>query len=78
MAVASRLWQTGCRCLVGAQLTIDTSRDGTARGAAVNRNGVAIRAAHRRKERTYPELVGEGGRARLVTLAGEVDGRWSL
>ena len=35
-------------------------------------------SAHRRKERTYPELVGEGGRARLVILAGEVVWRWSL
>ena len=32
---------------------------------------------HRRKERTYPELAGAGGRARLVILAGEVGGRWS-
>ena len=47
------------------------------RGAA-NRDGAAIQAAHRRKERTYPQLVGEGGRARLVTLAGEVGGRWSI
>ena len=67
----------------GAQLAIDTTlisalrRDGTAREGAANRNGVAIRSAHRRKERTYPELVGAGGRARLVILAGEVGGRWS-
>ena len=33
--------------------------------------------ARRRKERTYPELSGEGGRARLVVLATEVGGRWS-
>ena len=26
---------------------------------------------------TYPELAGEGGRARLVVLATEVGGRWS-
>ena len=61
----------------GAQLAIDTTlvfalrRDGTATRGAANRNGVAIQAAHRRKEKTYP---GEGGRARLVTLAGEVGG----
>ena len=68
----------------GAQLAIDTTlvsalrRDGTATRGAANHNGAAIQAAHRRKERTYPELVGEGGRARLVTLAGEVGGRWSI
>ena len=50
---------------------------GMAREGAANRNGVAIRSAHRRKERTYPELAGAGGRARLVILAGEVGGRWS-
>ena len=33
--------------------------------------------ARRRKERTYPELTGEAGRARLVVLAAEVGGRWS-
>ena len=33
--------------------------------------------ARRRKERTYPELVGLRHRARLVVLAGEVVGRWS-
>ena len=32
--------------------------------------------ARRRKERTYPELAGDGGRARLVVLAAE-GGRWS-
>ena len=64
----------------GAQLAFDTTlvsalrRDGTAREGAANRNGVAIRS---RKERTYPELAGAGGRARLVILAGEVGGRWS-
>ena len=65
----------------GAQLAIDTTlvsalrRDGTAREGAANRNGVAIRSAHRRMERTYPEFAGAGGRARLVILAGEVGGR---
>ena len=65
----------------GAQLAIETTlvsalrRHGTATRGAANRNGVAIQAAHRRKERTYPELVGEEGRARLVTLAGEDGGR---
>ena len=34
-------------------------------------------AARRRKERTYPELVRPGQRAKLVVLAGEVAGQWS-
>ena len=33
--------------------------------------------AHRREERSYPELVGSRKRARLVVLAGEVAGRLS-
>ena len=33
--------------------------------------------ARRRKERLYPELVGDRGRAQLVVLAGEVGGRFS-
>ena len=70
------LWQ-------GAQLAIDTTmvsplrRDGSARPGAANANGVALAEARRRKERTYPELSGEGGRARLVVLGAEVGGRWS-
>ena len=32
--------------------------------------------AHRLKHRTYPELSGSQGRARLVVLAAEVGGRW--
>ena len=36
-----------------------------------------LRAARRRKERTYPEISGRFGRARLVVLACEVGGRWS-
>ena len=34
-------------------------------------------AARRRNQRRYPELAGEGGRARLVVLACEVGGRFS-
>ena len=62
----------------GAQLAIDTTlvsalrRDGTARPGAVTRAGVALAATRRKKERTYPELTGERGRARLVVLAAEV------
>ena len=67
----------------GRQLAIDTTlvgalhADGTARVGAANRDGVALLAARRRKEATYPELVGSRSRCRLVVLGGEVGGRWS-
>ena len=67
----------------GAQLAIDTtlvsplSRDGLPHPRCVREDGAALAAARRRKERTYPELTGQFGRARLVVLAGEVGGRWS-
>ena len=67
----------------GAQLAIDTTlvsplhRDGTARRRAAHVNGAALEVARRRKERTYPELAGDQGRARLVVLAAEVGGRWN-
>ena len=71
------LWQ-------GAQLTLDTTlvfplrRDGSSRPRAADHNGAALEEARRRKERTYPELSGDGGRARLEVLAAEVGGRWSI
>ena len=40
-------------------------------------DGVALQAARRRKELTYPKLHGNNGRTRLVVIAGEVAGRWS-
>ena len=67
----------------GAQLVIDTTlvsplrRDGSARFRAADQDGAVLMEARRRKERTFPELSGEGGRARLVVLAAEVGGRWS-
>ena len=51
--------------------------DGSARPRSADEDGVALVAARRRKERTYPELVRPGGRARLVVVAGEIGGRWS-
>ena len=36
-----------------------------------------MKRARTRKERRYPELVGDHGRARLVVLAGEIGGRFS-
>ena len=67
----------------GAQLAVDTTlvspikADGTARRHAARRNGIALEAARRAKERKYPELVGRGGRARLVVVGAEVGGRFS-
>ena len=67
----------------GAQLAVDTTivsavkRDGTPRPRAAHTDSVAIDHARRLKERTYPELSGEHGRARLVVFAMEVGGRWS-
>ena len=58
----------------GAQLAIDTTMvsplrwDGTTRAA--NFDGAALEVARRRKGTTYPELSGEGGRARLVVGGG--------
>ena len=62
----------------GAQLAIDTTlvspvgRDGLPRPRCVREDGAALTIARRRKERTYPELTGRFGRAKLVVLACEV------
>ena len=72
----------GLSLFEGAQLAIDATLvsafrgDGTAR-VGKHTPGAVLKATRRRKERTYPELAGEGGRARLIVLAGEVGGRWS-
>ena len=60
-------------------LAIDTTLVSAlhANGGAAEEDGVALVAARRRKERTYPELAGLGTRARLVVLGVEVGGRWS-
>ena len=68
----------------GVQLAIDTTLvsavkgNGSPQPGAADRDGAALVSAHRRKMRTYPELVGPGARAPLVVLALEVGGRWSL
>ena len=67
----------------GAQLAVDGTlvsairSNGTARRRADRIDGVALWEARRRKERTYPELMGRNRRARLVVLGVEVGGRWS-
>ena len=66
-----------------AQLAVDTTlvcalhADGTPRRNAALEDGVALKAAKRKKVRAYPELVGPNSRAQLVDLAVEVGGRWS-
>ena len=68
----------------GAQIAVDTTlvsplrRNGTPHSRCAWEDGAALRQARRRKERVYPELSGAHGRARLVVLANEVGGRWSL
>ena len=67
----------------GAQLAIDTTlvsqvrRDGLPRARCEREDGAALAMARRRKERTYTELIGRFGRAKLVVFACEVGGRWS-
>ena len=51
--------------------------DGTARRQCATVTGAALDQARRRKERTYPELAQQHGRARLVVLGSELGGRWS-
>ena len=73
----------GCCQLGSCLLAVDTTLvcamhcDGTPHDGAPDREGVALEAARRRKERRSPELVGPRSRARLVVLAVEVGGRWS-
>ena len=73
----------GLELFNGAQLAVDTTlvsalrADGTVSRKGATVGGEALRRARARKERTYPELAGEGGRARLVVLAAEVGGRGS-
>ena len=68
----------------GSQLAVDTTlvcsrhRDGSPHNGVADTDGVIFPRAKRRKERRYPELVGPGSRARLVVLALDVGGRWSV
>ena len=74
----------GLSLFQGAQLAIDTTlvsalrADGTPRPRATTTPGAALDEARTRKETTYHELVGEGSRAKLVVLAAEGGGRWSV
>ena len=65
-----------------SQLAIDVSLVSALRGddsrvGAARRGGVALEVARRRKERTYRELAGDQGCARLVVFRGGVNGKWS-
>ena len=63
----------------GAQLAVDTTLVCALRsdGRPTTRAAVKVTRARRRKETTYPELVGRHARARLVVLGVEVGGRFS-
>jgi hypothetical protein len=67
----------GAQFAVDATLVCALKRSGEPRPGAAGGDGVALLAARRRKERTYPELLGPHTRARLVVLGLEVGGRWS-
>ena len=67
----------GVQLAIGTTMVSPFHRDGRSRRSTAQQNGKALEEARRRKERTYPELAGEGGRARLVVLGAEVGGRWS-
>ena len=54
-------------------LVCPLTREGEAKPRIASTSGVR----RRRKEAHYPELAGNGGRARLVVLAGEVGDRFS-
>ena len=73
----------GLPLFAGAQLAVDTTlvcplhADGTPHRGASTLDGAVLVKARRRKERTYPELLLPGSKARLVVLALETGGRWS-
>ena len=67
----------GCQLAVDATIVSALHCDGSPHQGAENIDGVVLERARRRKERTYPELVGPRRRARLVVLGIEVGGRMS-
>ena len=64
----------GCQIAVDATIVSALHYDGSPHQGADNTDGVVLERARRRKERTYPELVGP---RRLVVLGIEVGGRMS-
>ena len=81
--VALKWSQRGRPFSHGAQLAIDTTlvfllrADGVPHIQCANFDGAACKPLATRNERTYPELSGTQGRARLVVFGAEVGGRWS-
>ena len=67
----------------GVQLAIDTTLVSAIRSNGLPiqnahaRDGIALTRARRRKERTYPELIGDRARSRLIVVGIETGGRWS-
>ena len=66
-------------CLCSKALNLPLTRRSCVRQPKQVRpeSGASLKVARRRKERRYPELVGDRGLAQLVVLAGEVGGRFS-
>ena len=67
---------SGVRSLPSTTMVSPVRSDGTRRQCATV-SGAALDQARRWKERTYPELAQQHGRARLVVLGCDVGGRWS-
>ena len=65
-----------CQMSIDSTLVSPIRGDGEPRHLCVDHDGAALAQARRRKQRTCPELGGQG-RARLAVLAAEVGGRWS-
>ena len=61
----------GCQLAVDATVVSVLHCDGSPHRGAENMDGVVLHRARRRKERTYPELVGPRRRARLVCCLGD-------
>ena len=69
------LWG-GVQLAVDATIVSPIQRDGAPKPRAADCDGISLARARKKKEDTYPELLGEG-RCRLVVFACEVGGRWS-
>ena len=66
-----------CQLALDATVVSPLHGDGTHRRRENAEDGVALREARKRKEKTYPELCQGKGRAGMVVIAGEIGGRWS-
>ena len=73
--VAALEWHTAA---IDTSMVSPVRRDGTVRAGTATTNGKSLDVARSQKERRYPGLSGENGRARLVVIGTEVGGRWSV